>query len=674
MMPGGAVPSQFLRALLVSMCCSIPWPLASQSQPGHPLDGLTARELDAVRTALAGSGRLEQGARIHLANLREPAKADVLGWRPGQPFRREAVAVLRQGGRTYEAIVDVAAGQVTDWREVPGAQPNLTEDEIAGGGEAVKRHPDWQAAMHRRGITNFESVICEALASGYLGSREAGGPRLGRAICYDLSTAKNFWGRPIEGLMVVINLDTFEVVRVSDTGPVAIPSAPVDYDAEAVGTPRAVPGPIAIQQPGGPGFDVDGNQVRWQKWSFHLRLDPRVGPVVSTVRYTDGDRQRSVLYQGSLSELVVPYMAVDSAWYWRTYMDAGEFLVGMSGVSLEPGSDCPDNAYYFDVALAGSQGEPLTKERAACVFERYAGDVAWRHSDFLSGETEVRRKRDLVVRFVAALGNYDYTFDWTFQQDGTIRVGVAASGMEQVMAVADRTAREAAAAAGTGSNGASAARDDAHGRFVSEHLVAINHDHFFNFRLDLDVDGPRNSFVRDALETERLDGGHPRKSIWVLKEQTARTEADAKLRIRLDHPALWRVVNPDAPGPLGYPTSYEIKAGANAVSLLVPDDFPSLRAGFTGFHLWVTPYRAEERYAAGDYPMQHAGGDGLPKWTGANRAIENTDVVVWYTLGMHHVVRAEDWPVLPSSAASFELRPFDFFSRNPAIDLPPKPQ
>ena len=89
--------------------------------------------------------------------------------------------------------------------------------------------------------------------------------------------------------------------------------------------------------------------------------------------------------------------------------------------------------------------------------------------------------------------------------------------------------------------------------------------------------------------------------------------------------------------------------------------------------MWVTPYKPDELYAAGDYPTQSHGGDGLPAWTAANRPIENTDIVAWYTFGMHHVVRAEDWPVMPTVWHEFELRPFDFFERNPALDLPPRP-
>ena len=205
---------------------------------------------------------------------------------------------------------------------------------------------------------------------------------------------------------------------------------------------------------------------------------------------------------------------------------------------------------------------------------------------------------------------------------------------------------------------------------IAEHTVAPNHDHFFCFRLDLDVDGPHNSFLSGRLKTERLNGNSPRKSIWVMDSELATHEGEARLRISLEKPALWRVINPNVNGPIGYPVSYQLKPGANAVSLLSPDDFVQQRAGFTNYHLWVTPYNPQERFAAGTYPNQSKGGAGLPAWTSADRQIGNTDIVLWYTVGFHHVVRTEDWPVLSTSWHDFELRPFDFFARNPAIDIP----
>jgi primary-amine oxidase len=50
--------------------------------------------------------------------------------------------------------------------------------------------------------------------------------------------------------------------------------------------------------------------------------------------------------------------------------------------------------------------------------------------------------------------------------------------------------------------------------------------------------------------------------------------------------------------------------------------------------------------------------------------VEDTDVVVWHTVAATHIVRPEDWPVMPVERVGFALRPAGFFTRNPALDLP----
>ena len=104
--------------------------------------------------------------------------------------------------------------------------------------------------------------------------------------------------------------------------------------------------------------------------------------------------------------------------------------------------------------------------------------------------------------------------------------------------------------------------------------------------------------------------------------------------------------------------------------ILSPEDYPQARAAFSAKPLWVTLYKPEEMYASGFYPTQSRGGDGLPRWIADNENIRNKDIVLWYTLGFRHVVRIEDWPVMPTKWHSFTIRPFNFFNSNPAIDVP----
>jgi primary-amine oxidase len=349
------------------------------------------------------------------------------------------------------------------------------------------------------------------------------------------------------------------------------------------------------------------------------------------------------------------------AWHSRNFIDAGEFSAGGLTKPLLAGRDCPDHAVYFDHVVAGDDGRPADRPNMICVFERVAGDVSWRH---IGDPKASRPKRDLVVRMAAVLGNYDYLFDWVFDQNGSIRIGVGATGIVETKTVVESDASTRP----TGDT-----RADAYGRFVAPNIVGVNHDHYFSFRIDLDVDGPRNDFLIDRLKSVTLPDDNPRRSVWVVDETIAPSESQAKLTIDYNRPAVWRVASESTTNQVGYRTSYQLMPGSNGNTLLTADDYPRRRAGFIDHHLWVTPYSPDERYAAGEYPTLSEPGMGLPAWTSADRSIRDTDIVLWHTIGMHHVVRAEDWPVMPVLWHWFELRPFDFFDQNPAMDLPETP-
>jgi len=650
----------FITAV-AAIASSTPAP-ASAQPPAHPLDGLSAREHWAVYDALIASGKTDTTTRYLYVTLREPPKAEVLAWRPGQPFRREAFTHLVQGGKGYEAVVDIGSKKLLSWGEVPGRQYMATEGEGEALNELLLRDSRVRDAIKKRGVTDFNHVRCGSVNEGYFDLPEERNHRVVRATCGNDRGRFSGYGEVFDGLVAIVDLTDRKILRILDSG-VRPPTGPIgDHDPEAIGPLREAPAPLLVSQPLGPSFHVTGHQVSWQSWRFHFRVDPRRGIVLSLVRYADGGRERSILYQGSLSELFVPYMDPEEPWGYQSYFDLGSYpaVIGGAASSLEPGLDCPAYATYFDGATVSERGTPIQRPRAACLFERATGDPAWRHARDEGRVVESRARRDLVLRMFLTAGNYDYLLDWVFQQDGTLRINAGATGMDQMKGARVRDA-------------SGESDDDRYGRFIAPFLVGVNHSHFFSFRLDLDVDGTDNTLLVDRLVTERLPAGSPRKSLWRVESSPARTERDGMRHTTMNAPEIWRVINPSMLGAYGDPVGYVIESSHGARTLMDPDDYMQRRAGFTDHGLWVTPYRAEELFAAGDYPTVSTAGEGLPKWTAANRPIAGTDVVAWVTLGFHHVPRPEDYPIMPSVWHSIALKPNGFFARNPAIDLPKVP-
>lgn len=626
--------------------------------PGHPLDPLSYREFWRVLELLRDAGHMDRKTRFSQLTLQEPPKREVLAWRAGAGMPRKAYAVVRRGEEAFEAVVDLTADRVASWSPLKEVHPNWIEADFKAMVDKVLEHPDFVSGLKARGITDTTFLDCSTVPPGYFGTEEERGRRIGHVRCSEPRGVRNAWTRQVEGLTAVVDLESEEVLRVVDDGPVPLTGTDADYDRTTLGRPREVPGPLDTRQPLGPGFKIDGHQVRWQNWRFHLRPDQRVGAVVSLVRYQEdpGEPARSVMYQGHLSEVFVPYMDPSFGWYRRNFIDVGEFVAGGLAQPLLRGRDCPGYAAYVGTVISNEKGRPHTVPDTICVFERETGDPAWRH--WSSELPESRRSRDLVVRVGAVVGNYDYLLDWIFRQDGAIEVRVGTTGIVEVKASKSENALQGEPEA------------DAYGRFVDRNIVAVNHDHYFSYRLDLDIDGATNRFVADRLVTRRLPEGHPRRSLWVREEHVPDSEHDAKLDINLERPALWRVLSNGRRNSSGYPTSFQVVPGRNSNTLLSEDDYPRRRAGFIDHHLWITPQRDEERHAAGDHPTLSEPGQGLPAWTAADRPIRDTDIVVWHTIGMHHLPRSEDWPVMPTVWYGFELRPFDFFDRNPALDLP----
>ncbi len=619
----------------------------------HPLEPLTAEEIAVAVQIVRTERNLHERVRFASVNLNEPAKEVVLNYTPGMPIKREAFIILldNSDGATYEAVVSMSEGRVLSWKHIPGVQPSIMADEFFECEQLLKAHPEFQAALRKRGITDFSLVMVDPWSAGNYGAEEEQKLRLTRALIWvRADPTDNGYAHPVEGIMALVDLNKMEVLRIDDTGVVPIPPAQGNYTPDKVGPMRTDLKTIEIMQPDGPSFLVNGHEVQWQKWHFRIGFTTREGLVLHTVGYEDQRRMRPVLYRASLAEMVVPYGDPGVTNYRKNAFDVGEYGVGMLANSLELGCDCLGHIQYFDANMTDSHGNPLKIVNAICMHEEDYG-VLWKHIDWRTGQTEVRRSRRLVISFIATVGNYEYGFYWYLYQDGSIQFEVKLTGIMNTAAVMPGVKPK-------------------YGPLVAPQLYAPIHQHVFSVRLDMMVDGPKNSVYEIHTESEPIGPENPYGNAFFAQSTLLTHESEAQQVIDPMSSRYWKVVNHESLNALGEPVAYKIMPGENTRTYAHPEASVSKRAGFASKHLWVTPYAPEERYPAGDYPNQHAGGAGLPAWTQADRSIEDTDIVAWYTMISHHIPRPEDWPVMPASYISFMLKPVGFFDRNPALDVP----
>jgi primary-amine oxidase len=643
--------------------------LAMAPQHGHaatPWDALASEEITAA--AVAVKNVYGDDVLFTEITLERPDKSAALAWRPGDAVPRAASVTFIDEGTAHEGVVGLQTGTV---RASPIAvgQPLLSIDgELDPLMKNAPKDPKMAAALKARGIAP-ETVLCGPRTVGAFGRGAPETRRLAKVDCFVIDGAKrNAFARPVEGVIGLYDFNKRAFVEVVDIyegrTPPPVPADTGDFDEETV-PPRERLNAIRQTQTRGGNITRDGGMVAWQSWRFHLRFDGRQGTILSNVQYQDKERLRSVVYELAMSEMFVPYQDPTEGWYYRNYFDMGEYGFGNSSTALR-GADCPDYADFMGVVLHNSAGMPVAHERRICLFEQNPALPVWRHTNpilaEIHGDThESRPAVELVVRMVSTIGNYDYFQDYIFTLDGRIVVRLTATGIDAVKAVAAQTA-----------TGPTAAEDTAYGNLIAPGLAGINHDHFFSYRVDLDVDGHANSFERHKLTAQAAPRNSLRRSLWVVTPERVAAERAARTRINPDRPAILLVTNAAKPNALGYPAGYQIVPPMVTHPLVDPADPANARGAFTQYDLWVTPYARDELFASGRHINQAPAGLGLPRWTAANRSLENTDIVTWVTMGFHHAPVAEDWPVLPSKSDSFTLKPWNFFDRSPAIDVPAK--
>jgi primary-amine oxidase len=591
---------------------------------------------------------LGETIRFEMIELLEPPKAAVRGFKPGDGIAREArVNVFRTGDiGVWRLTVSITEGKVLTKDFLPEARPMIQLEEFLEIEAAVKADPRFIEACARRGITDIDLVCVDPWSAGNFGVEGEEGRHLSHAFCWVKSSMNdNLYAHPIDGLNPVIDIKTMEVIRVDDDGSdVPIPKTDINYDREFIEDTRSDLKPIDVRQPDGVSFKMEGRTIAWHDWSLVIGFNAREAITLHDIQY-DG---RPICYRASLAEMVVPYGSPKAPHYRKNVFDIGEYGIGKLANSLALGCDCLGAIQYLDCWISDINGDPMRIENGICIHEEDYG-ILWKHWDFRTERTEVRRARRLVISSISTVGNYEYGSYWYFYLDGTIEFEMKATGIINTVACKP----------GEG---------EKYGTEVAPGVVGQIHQHLFCARLDMAVDGDANSVVECNTVAEPMGPDNPYGNAFYTEETVLETEGGRTRNP--DTERYWKFRSADKTNAMGRPTAYKLEPVESRAVFVHPDSPSGKRMPFIRNHLWVTAFDSEERYAAGEYMNHSDGTDGVPAYAAKGRSIKDTDLVAWHVFGLHHLPRPEDFPVQPCVTTGFKLMPTGFFDRNPNLDLP----
>lgn len=622
--------------------------MGGPSKAVHPLAPLSAAEITEVAEIVTKNFKPSDDVlRFETIELKEPCKKAV---RSGGSIPREAnVHVHPANGKigVYVLVVSLETKEIVSTTFDETARPMIHLEEFMMIEDLVKTNPDFIAACEKRGVTDMSLVCVDpwSSAGSWVDKKDEEGKHISHTFAWmRLSENDNFYAHPIEGVCAVIDISKMEMIRIDDHGVVPIPQKLVNFDRDYQKTTRTDLKPIIITQPEGVSFTLDGHSLEWARWSLVLGFSGREGLYLQDVKF-DG---RPVVYRASIAEMVVPYGTPQGGHYRKNVFDIGEYGVGRLANSLELGCDCVGAIAYVDAHVNDWTGKPREIKNAICIHEEDDG-MLWKHFDFRTERTEVRRARRLVLQSISTVGNYDYAFVWYLYLDGTLSFETKATGIINTSACVP----------GQGSK---------YGAEVSPGVFGHIHQHVFCARLDMAVDGDDNTVVEADTYAETLGAHNPYGNAYYVKETPLTKDCGRKH----DHSKMrsWKVASASKTNGVGKPTAYKLESPFACTPFVRSFSNSGKRAAFVENDLWVTKYDPDERYPAGLFVNHSTGDKGIAEYANKNRDIQGEDVVLWHCFGLHHQPRPEDFPVQPCIKLGFMLMPTGFFDTNPCLDMP----
>ncbi|KAH9827342.1 Copper amine oxidase 1 [Teratosphaeria destructans] len=642
--------------------------LTAQVVQTHPSDPLSREEITA---AVAIVRKEHPDVFFNAVTLWEPRKAAMMKWLASpdtvpRPARVADVVAIGRGSKVFDGLVNLNEGRLVKWALTEGVQPLITMEDLQIVEKVVRKDPKVIEQCGIIGIPpeDMHKVYCDPWTIGY-DERFGSGIRLQQALMYYRPHVDDSqYTYPLD-FCPIFNSDTEEIIHI-DVPKIRRPlntAPPINYHADAIAKEvgyRKDVKPINISQPEGVSFTVDGRTVSWQNWSVHVGFNYREGIVLSHITFNDRGAVRPVFWRISLAEMVVPYGNPEHPHQRKHAFDLGEYGGGYMTNSLSVGCDCKGAIHYMDADFVNRAGDAQTIKNAICIHEEDAG-ILFKHNDFRDDSCTVTRARKLVISQIFTAANYEYCVYWSFMQDGTVQLEIKLTGILNTYSL---NPGESAAPWGTE---------------VYPGVNAHNHQHLFCLRVDPNIDGPNNTvFQADAVAAEAPVGST--ENFYGNAFYAKKTKLDRQGTAKCDYDGsssrTWEMANENKINPYSKkPVSYKLVS--REVPSLLPKEGSLVwkRAGFARHAVHVTKYSDDQIHPAGRHVPQTSGSpsQGLPLWQSQNpdESLENTDVVLWHTFGLTHFPSPEDYPVMPVEPMTVLLRPRNFFTQNPCMDVPP---
>lgn len=342
----------------------------------HPLNALSSAEIGEAVTIVKSAPEFQPNTRFTEISLHEPDKKAVWdfalhGTAVNAP--RTADVVMLDGKHIIEAVVDLQNKKILSWTPIKDVHGMVLLDDFASVQNIINASSEFADVLKKHGIKDPSKVITTPLTVGYFDGKDGltQDARLLKVVSYLDVGDGNYWAHPIENVVAVVDLEQKKIIKIEEGPVIPAPMVPRPFDGRDRVTKAMKP--LEIVEPEGKNYTITGDRVHWQNWDFHLRLNSRVGPILSTVTYNDNGKKRQVMYEGSLGGMIVPYGDPDVGWYFKAYLDSGDYGMGTLTSPIARGKDAPNNAVLLDETIADYTGTPTTIPRAIAIFERYAG-------------------------------------------------------------------------------------------------------------------------------------------------------------------------------------------------------------------------------------------------------------------------------------------------------------